>query len=475
MNLTILLSLISPILIGYLAIQLLLPVKENTGLWLFNLWKIFLAPAVGFAAISILYYLWSVLLSPTQAITDYISIEIVLLVLLSSIGIISYRRNPRPKQEPGLKRPERARVLNIAATLVFIILLINFLDDWHKGSLATPFGDWDAWAIWNLRAGFITSGDEWVKGFSTVISWSHPDYPLLLPLNVARIWVFLGERSVMVPILLGLIFQISLLGFLITSVQIQRGYLQGVLAGIIGLTVLFTSLGFKLYADIPIAYYFLGANVLLFQDETENKNGKALPILTGLMVAAALWTKNEGWAFLTATILTKLVIDFVFRKPLSISSRWWGYFLIGLAPLLITTIHFKIVYTPPGDLIGNLNISALINDLLSADRYLTIFRFTKEQFLEYGQLTIPMIPLLVVYGIISGISFPRDQKLAISALTLRLAMLIGIYFLIYLITPKDLVWHLSTSIERLVSQVFPSFIFLFFILISSPTRRIRSA
>jgi hypothetical protein len=141
-----------------------------------------------------------------------------------------------------------------------------------------------------------------------------------------------------------------------------------------------------------------------------------------------------------------------------------------LAPLLLATIHFKFVYAPPSDLVENLSFGSITAAFLSADRYLMIFRFVKDQILEYGNLIFPLIPLLLIYGIIMGISIPRNQKTAVMSLALRITLLTGIYFLVYLFTPKDLVWHLSTSMERLVTQIFPSFILLIFLVVSPPNR-----
>jgi hypothetical protein len=364
----------------------------------------------------------------------------------------------------------RNKPLAIAATLLFLLLLVNYFDDWLRASLSTPFGDWDAWAIWNLRASFIASGDRWLSGFSEVLSWSHPDYPLLLPLNIARIWVLLADRSVWVPILISLVFQVSLVGVLVATIQLFRGYLQGILAGIFSLLVLFASLSFKLYADIPIAVYFLCANILIFFSEIDSSPSKPFALFSGFLVGAAVWTKNEGWAFLAATVLIKLSVDFFNRKSRPVPGIWWGYFLLGLALPLIATLHFKLVFAPPGDLVENLNPSTLIRDLVSGDRYLIILRFARGQLIEYGSLILPMIPLMLVYGIFMGVSLPEDQKFAVISLGLRMTLLMGIYFLVYVLTPKDLVWHVSTSIERLVTQVFPSFILLFFLVVSPPDR-----
>lgn len=468
MNLIILLTLISPIVIGYLIIHLLFSRDGKGNRWLWHLWMLFLAPAVGFALVSLLYYMWSVIFSPAHAIGVLVSIEVLLILILFAVYLVNTRSHT-PQEIVSLPRPAHNKVLVAAATMLLILLLANYFDDWLRESLAAPYGDWDAWAIWNLRASFISSGDKWLTGFSEVITWSHPDYPLLLPLNIARIWVLIAQRSVLVPILVSLIFQISLLGLLITSIQLQRGYLQGILAGLIGVLVLSTSLAFKLYADIPIAYYFLGVNTLLFLDESNPKASYSLAVVTGLLVGAAVWTKNEGWVFLGATVITKIIIDLASRK-FSRSRNWWGYFLIGLAPLLLATIHFKLVYAPPSDLVKNLSFGSMTGAFLSADRYLMIFRFVKDQILEYGNLIFPLIPLLLIYGIIMGISIPRNQKTAVMSLALRITLLTGIYFLVYLFTPKDLVWHLSTSMERLVTQIFPSFILLIFLVVSPPNR-----
>ena len=54
-----------------------------------------------------------------------------------------------------------------------------------------PHGDWDAWAIWNLHARFLALGaSEWRLLFRPELTFSHNDYPLLLPAIVARTWAW---------------------------------------------------------------------------------------------------------------------------------------------------------------------------------------------------------------------------------------------------------------------------------------------
>ncbi|MFN2263293.1 MAG: hypothetical protein ACK2UM_03450 [Anaerolineales bacterium] len=462
------LGLAIPILIGFFLLKICFPHKRHRWLWI--TWKLFLAPAVGFALVSLTYYIWSVLFSPGAPIRYLIFIESSTIIGLIYLG---FKNQSLPIENNFvLPRQSANKPLAIAATLLLLLLLANYFDHWLRASLSTPFGDWDAWAIWNLRASFIASGDRWLAGFSEVLSWSHPDYPLLLPLNIARIWVLLADRSVWVPILISLVYQVSLVGALVTTIQLERGYLQGIIAGIFGLLVLFASLSFKLYADVPIAVYILCANILIFFFETESKPNKLLALFSGFLVGAAVWTKNEGWAFLAATILVKLVVDFFNRKSRPLDGSWWRYFLLGLAPPLIATLHFKLALAPPSDLVENLDLSSMISDLLSGERYRIILGFAKQQFLGYGGLILPMIPLMLVYAVVTGVSIPGNQKVAVIALGLRITLLLVIYFFVYLLTPKDLAWHVSTSMERLVTQVFPSFILLFFLAVA-PLYRVK--
>ncbi len=146
------------------------------------------------------------------------------LLLIVFLILFLARRRQKSRSEVSHSGPMNwvSLSLGIFAALVFTLFLLNFLNNWQALSLDKPFGDWDAWAIWNLRAGFIASGDDWLKGFSSAILWSHPDYPLFLPLNVARGWVLLGQRSVYVPILLGLVFQLSLAGLLSSVVALKE-------------------------------------------------------------------------------------------------------------------------------------------------------------------------------------------------------------------------------------------------------------
>jgi hypothetical protein len=310
-----------------------------------------------------------------------------------------------------------------------------------------------------------------LKGFSSAILWSHPDYPLLLPLNVARIWVLLGQHSLFAPILLGLIFQLSLVGLLVAIVVLRRGWIQGLLAGALGIAVIYVSLNFSQYADIPLAFYFLAGNALLYLGDSSQNSEPGFTVLAGLSLGAAVWTKNEGWIMLAATLAVKLLLDLLSHKSLAQITRWFGLIIAGSLPFLVAAFYFKINLAPPNDLLSEISLGAIISKVVNPTRYLTIVKALQRQFFGYGDLIVPLMPLLLIYPFFTGFSLPKGEHRAALGLFLRIFATAATYFLIYVLTPKPLAWHLSTSLHRLITQLLPSTLLLYFLLVSPPINK----
>jgi hypothetical protein len=64
-----------------------------------------------------------------------------------------------------------------------------------------------------------------------------------------------------------------------------------------------------------------------------------------------------------------------------------------------------------------------------------------------------VLPILVAYVTVVGIRRPGGVP-AVAVLTMLLQ--VAIYAMVYLVTPYDLKWHVDTSLDRLIVQVFPS-------------------
>jgi len=55
----------------------------------------------------------------------------------------------------------------------------------------------------------------------------------------------------------------------------------------------------------------------------------------------------------------------------------------------------------------------------------------------------------------------NSLRLLVTTLT---SMVIG-YYLVYIVTPHDLAWHLQYSLDRLLLQLWPSAIFVYFMMV----------
>ena len=235
--------------------------------------------------------------------------------------------------------------------------------------LALPHGIMDAFAIWNLHARFLfLGGPNWRDGFTAVIPWSHPDYPLLLPAAIAHFWTYLGHDDPRVPAALGFTFTFATVGLLFSALSILRGRTQAALAAIALLaTPSFIEEGTAQYADVPLAFFFLATVVLICLDDYRPEGRAPLCarpplLLAGLALSFAAWTKNEGLLFLGAIFAARLFLTSFSRKDgtdsitptprwrLSPPGRWRSLIILFEAtiPGLLLIAYFKHFIAPPG-------------------------------------------------------------------------------------------------------------------------------
>jgi hypothetical protein len=326
----------------------------------------------------------------------------------------------------------------------------------------SPHGDWDGWAIWNTHARFLYRGGEyWTDYFS--VDWTHPDYPLLMPANVARLWTYAGRESSFEHRLLDLLFLLATCGLLGGALARLRSRSQGLLAVLIlAGTPLFLEKGSSQYSDIPLSYFVLAAAVLLCLHDAAG-GGRRLAALAGASAGFAAWTKNEGVMFLLAILAARLIV--VVRIH---GWRAWRRellaFGLGLLPPLSCLIYFKGLLAPTNDLVAGQGLWPTLERLSSSIRYEMIAR-------AYWQQTLLIGPWVVVvlggYFLLLGKSPPTNQSSGRKSCLLVLAFMLAGYAFTFLITPVELDFHL-TVLDRLLMQVWPLALFTFFMAVATP-------
>ena len=426
--------------------------------------KAALAAPLGLGVFSITYFVWLVFSSSgTTLMTADAVITALLFLVALRVNLIG--RGPTLQEQPA--SAVAGTRTSVALSWIFWLALINAALSCVRGMLANPMGTgWDAFAIWNLRARFLFrtngSGAHWKDGFSTLLPWSHPDYPLLLPGGIAHFWTYLLRNSEWVPAAMGVVCAFSTVALLYASVLLLRGRMQAQIAGLVLMgTPFFLKEAVSQYADVPLGFFFLATICLLALRDRLARSEPAGLAFAGFAAGLAAWTKNEGLLFVCAFLVAYGATTA--RHNWRIAVRQLGWILIGAAPVLIVLVYFKLAIATPGDLFSAQGLGLKLTD---PGRYWLIFRWYLKEFFLFGEWAIiPATILLVVYAKLLGTTAWSDN-LRIAAITLGLTL--AGYAAIYVITPYNLHWHLRFSLNRLFLQVWPAALFIFFSAVRAP-------
>lgn len=331
-------------------------------------------------------------------------------------------------------------------------------------------GGYDPWVTWNLRARFLfRGGEDWQRGFSEVLNWSHPDYPLLLPVSVARLWTCAGGESMLAPALVASLLFAATVAALMAGLALTRGREQAMLGGIAALaTTFFVTHGASQFADVPLAFFILATLVHLALHDHAPGLGKPHLMLAGLMAGCAAWTKNEGLLFVGAAISGRALVT-VKRLGLRPAARQLAPFFAGLLPVLAVVVLFKAFIPPPNDLIAGQSPGATLARLLDPSRHLTVLRWFGERIVLFDNGgVVHIVPVLAACFLICGCRADAFRRSETQTCALVLGLMLGGFALVYVCTPHDLLWHLETSLDRLIVQLWPSAVFLFFSVVRTP-------
>jgi 4-amino-4-deoxy-L-arabinose transferase-like glycosyltransferase len=238
---------------------------------------------------------------------------------------------------------------------------------------------------------------------------------------------------------------------LIAAVAEQRGMTFGLLAGMVLLTTpIYLEQSAMQTADVPLAFYFLATVVLLTAVE---RAGRPQPLfLAGVTTGLASWTKNEGLLFLIAALAVSLTLTMK-QRSFRPSVKQALVLVSGAAPALLIGLWFRETVAPPNDLM-NQQVVHMLAKLADPTRYARILLATLSEVWRH----YPWLPVLGAGVLVCG----YDRQLLRRAPLTILGTVMAGYFAIYLITPLDLGYHLGSSLERLLLQLWPIGLFVFF-------------
>ncbi len=439
-----LLSLGLSLWIGFLLVTIFDPLANLHPRWAGLLFRISLGTCVGIGCSASAYF--ALVIVGVAQPWAILAIEVPCAGFLTALWL--RRVGPASARSNEESSPARWIVAGI-----FLVALLTVLGRLTQVSIANPSGEWDATAIWNLRAKFLTDQQNWRWVASQQLA-TRPEYPLLLSSFIARGWKLSGDFRALVPLSLGLTFFATLIGLTVSSLVLIRGTIAGLLGGLILLStspLLFWAPA--QYADIPLACFFLATLALLFIDARNEERSSFALIWAGVCAGLAGGMKNEGGVF--AVIVT---IAFLAQRP---PLRRAKLFLAALIAASLPAIYQKVALPTPtwiGQAQTGAGVLARIQD---PSRYSVIGKALIDRLTGLGSLPGHPLILLAFLALLASPTRDRRDRSAVWISSIAVTGMFLSYLAIYLITPLDLPWQLWTSFERVLLQVWPSFVLLF--------------
>ena len=222
------------------------------------------------------------------------ALAVTLLVLVLGVRALAAAR--RTDAVPGHGASEPVGGGRLEAVIVAAGLGLAIIQVAYSGLLAAraPFAAWDAWSFWALKAFMFTSGGPPQGYFHDPLTlYTHPDYPLNLPLAAAALFRIPGQIGVVLAALIGPACFGALL--LLLYAGLTRLYGRATAALAVGALSFVPALPVQAAsgnADAPLAMYTGAATLYLLLWWRLRRPADAL--LMGLLAGGAVWTKREG-------------------------------------------------------------------------------------------------------------------------------------------------------------------------------------
>jgi hypothetical protein len=373
------------------------------------------------------------------------------LAMWVEIGVLAWVsydlfRHPRSAAPTEHQRQFPWNLMLMAALILALTLVVTAMSGaWENN----PQGNWDAWAIWNLRARFLAAGGSLShRAWSPLLSSTHPEYPLLTSAFVARAWTYGHTLSSAVPIAVSCLFFLALISLATGGMAAWRSSPLGLLLGFsLAATPTLVHMVPDQYADIPLACYFTGALILAFLER---------PVLAGLMAGLAAWTKDEGLLF----VAVFLAAATIFRRQQVLR------LLAGAALGGAVAVFFKTILARGDASLLSGSLPLLGQHLSDPGRYRQVLVAMGAEFTNMASGWYHPILPAVALAIALRFDIQRRRDLLFCS-TVALLLCLG-YFVVYIITPNDLTWQLQTSLSRLYVQLWPILLLAIWTVLRAP-------
>ena len=321
---------------------------------------------------------------------------------------------------------------HLKITLIILMIIV----------LGNPTHAWDAWAIWLFHAKRIFFEQSIIAQLDGYAIIGHNDYPVIAPAFAASLATLIGGWNNIFP---KLAFLLMYFPPLILSIKIfnVRYHLLFLI-----LILYILNLQFILgLADGLVAIYFTLSSYLIYDIFVNKQNSFFCLLITFCFLIILSSLKNEGLV-MVIILLSILIIINISKKEILQNYKKIIFLLFSLIPILIWKITC-INYNVNNDIINYNALNSLKNMIFNYSSFKLIFKF----------LILDTKFIISIIFILLAFNFTKNKRIFYFSLLVGMSYIFSL-FIVYLITPYDLEWHLSSSASRVI--ISPAFLFSFF-------------
>ena len=357
-------------------------------------------------------------------------------VLLGSVGFARWRKLSSKQKSDSWKTADSMFIALFAIELMSIFWL----------SFQHTLG-WDGLTVWELKAryAFLNGGVMPPAYFADASRWfSHPEYPLLLPLTETWFYLWIGDcDQFWIKLIFPLWYAAAMSILLLAGEELSgKRWIGWVIVLLFPLVPCIHNApgGIQVgYADLPLAAIYLAAIFYLLRFL---RNGSRDPLALFIALSATLpWMKREGAILWTALAVCGAIIIWR-RRSLAMSIL---SFLPGICVIASWKVFLIAVHALPSRDFVSIGRGSI-------DRTAGILHELYLQLIDWRVWDI--FWLLVAIALIAALIRERSARVAVLVWLLLAPLVCYCGSYIFSAWP-DYIAHIDTSLPRLLIQLTP--------------------
>jgi hypothetical protein len=321
------------------------------------------------------------------------------------------------------------------------------------GALSTPMVEWDAFAIWGFKAKVLTH--EALRPtpayfHDLTLSYSHLDYPLMVPFLTAGAYAAMGTVDDQTGKLVSVFLDVLMVPMVYLGLRWKLRRLPAAcLSAILTMLPVMFRYGGVGCADLPLAMFYAGG-ILYVARWIDRQQWQDL-FLAILFSAFVAFTKNEGTVLALINGVVILGFELWVRRRALIGT---AVFFTGLLALDVAWLIWSRSLPRTHEDYGPKLLSSLVvTHLPRLKEIIPAMLVQATEFHVWGLLWI----MAVVLALLGRRALTRPYVLA---LWILLGLHLMSYALAFSVTPWDFAVLMPMTMDRLLLHTVPAVIFL---------------